>query len=573
MDAHVGVGKSSADSAWVNEQTSIIGKEEVNIRTEKNTHIEGAIIAAENGNLKLDTDTLTYKDIYDHDKSENYQANLSGSKSAENAKNSETRTDGEESNPYAGTLDGSYSSHDRQQINRATIGEGEIIIRSDPDAGLEGLNRDLEKAQEITKDEKTSVTVYVDSAAIKEIASGGAGIEANLEKLEERIEQAAEYLKEKFPNSATQIEAQMTLRDHLLKQNKTEDEIRQIQRENAAKLAFSESVAGLVDEYGSLDAIPNEELVVLVDAMKAKYADASTVIPISFNGEVAALLYPIKKDFEMLIGMLSSFSDDLAGGIEFVQTTVNGSLYQVTGAEIYKKDYDAYVATSNAIQDGIRFIYDNPEQFKANVIANLKQTQAEIRILRAEGKHTEANILEGKIAYHVISVAVPTGTGAVKATSASAKMLKKVPELVQVAQKYTKTRWLSSKLRTKADGALFWSGKTEGVRASTVSESYAQKYNSTTLESLLDKNGIEMPEWDIHNSKSVEAWEAASRDFASKASGTVRVVLGKESRPGGGVWDNVEYPALKANPKVTDIIAVDPKTGVERVLYINSSHL
>jgi filamentous hemagglutinin len=38
------------------------------------------------------------------------------------------------------------ASKDRRQINRATIGEGTIIIRSDPNAGLEGLNRDLARA-------------------------------------------------------------------------------------------------------------------------------------------------------------------------------------------------------------------------------------------------------------------------------------------------------------------------------------------------------------------------------------------------------------------------------------------
>ncbi|WP_373869065.1 hypothetical protein, partial [Desulfovibrio psychrotolerans] len=69
-----------------------------------------------------------------------------------------------------GSVSVDYSSKDRRQINRATIGEGTIIIRSDPNAGLEGLNRDLARAQEITKDSETVVSVYIDPAAIKEIA-------------------------------------------------------------------------------------------------------------------------------------------------------------------------------------------------------------------------------------------------------------------------------------------------------------------------------------------------------------------------------------------------------------------
>ena len=170
--ASLGIGKSEADSAWVNKQTSIIGKEEVDILVDKNTHIEGAVIAAENGNLKLDTETLTYIDILDHDKAENFQVSLSASYAKagkeEGGGKQETTADG---TPVSKTLDASYSSKDREQINRATIGEGEIIIRSDPDAGLEGLNRDLERAQEITKDDKTKVTLYLDSKAISAIAA------------------------------------------------------------------------------------------------------------------------------------------------------------------------------------------------------------------------------------------------------------------------------------------------------------------------------------------------------------------------------------------------------------------
>ncbi len=85
----------------MNKQTSIIGKEEVDIYVENNTHVEGAVIAAENGNLKLNTNTLTYNDINDHDTSEGYQIGLSGSKSAENAKNDERR-DGKDANGDTG---------------------------------------------------------------------------------------------------------------------------------------------------------------------------------------------------------------------------------------------------------------------------------------------------------------------------------------------------------------------------------------------------------------------------------------------------------------------------------------
>jgi len=43
----LGGGSGSSSSAWVSGQTSIIGSNSVDIRTEKNTHVEGAVIAAE----------------------------------------------------------------------------------------------------------------------------------------------------------------------------------------------------------------------------------------------------------------------------------------------------------------------------------------------------------------------------------------------------------------------------------------------------------------------------------------------------------------------------------------------
>jgi len=49
------------------------------------------------------------------------------------------------------TLSGSYDANDKRQVNRATIGEGTITVRSDPAQGLAGLNHDLKKAQELTK--------------------------------------------------------------------------------------------------------------------------------------------------------------------------------------------------------------------------------------------------------------------------------------------------------------------------------------------------------------------------------------------------------------------------------------
>ncbi|WP_215398950.1 hypothetical protein [Rheinheimera oceanensis] len=80
--ASVGYGETEGSSAWVNEQSSIIGSGSVNIRTEGHTQIDGAVIANidENGNdlgnLTLDTGSLAYSDIADHDKEKSYYLNV-----------------------------------------------------------------------------------------------------------------------------------------------------------------------------------------------------------------------------------------------------------------------------------------------------------------------------------------------------------------------------------------------------------------------------------------------------------------------------------------------------------------
>jgi filamentous hemagglutinin len=244
-DAHVGMGKSSADSAWVNRQTSVIGQEGVDIHTGQNTHVEGAVIAAENGNLRLNTDTLTYRDIEDKDTSKGFQVSLSGSYAS----------GGSGSTSSTSTLDGSYNAGDRRQINRATIGAGEIIIRSDPDSGLEGLNRDLRRAQEITKDEQTSVVVYVDSSAIQEIASGFEGIRGNLETL-------GELVKKVLPDDARlrdSVANQLSLKEKLIESGKSAEEAEALVQKYALYADLLGEIGKLVDAKGGWDNLTDAE--------------------------------------------------------------------------------------------------------------------------------------------------------------------------------------------------------------------------------------------------------------------------------------------------------------------------
>ena len=122
---------------------------------------------------------------------------------------------------------------------------------------------------------------------------------------------------------------------------------------------------------------------------------------------------------------------------------------------------------------------------------------------------------------------------------------------------------------TQPDTAYFWSGRSNGEGVMDLAAERAHNANATTLESLMRDRGIELPEWDVDNPDVQKAWSDASAAYAQGASGSVHVVLGDELRP-GNIWETAEFPALKDNTKVTEIVSVDPRTGKETVLWTRS---
>ncbi|MCD7769219.1 MAG: hypothetical protein LUH36_03765 [Oscillospiraceae bacterium] len=128
-------------------------------------------------------------------------------------------------------------------------------------------------------------------------------------------------------------------------------------------------------------------------------------------------------------------------------------------------------------------------------------------------------------------------------------------------------------LTTKPDTAYFWSGLEpitaengeEILECPDIADIMASARHGTTLENTIASNHVELPPYDPHNIDSIKAWDAASREYASRASGEVYVVLGNELRE-GSTFMRVEYPTLMENDKVTRITAIDSETGKETVL-------
>ena len=125
---------------------------------------------------------------------------------------------------------------------------------------------------------------------------------------------------------------------------------------------------------------------------------------------------------------------------------------------------------------------------------------------------------------------------------------------------------IRGRLKTNPDTAFFWSGRTDGFGGMDVTKKIAKIKGGVTLESTIDDKNIVMPEWDFNTPSSVTAWEEASNVYVEQVSGEIRAVVGSELRP-GNIWENIELPRLKANPNVTKVTTIDPKTGVEKIIF------
>ena len=177
--ANIGIGSSSisggynteksyTDSSWVNNQTSIIADNKVDIKVgtktddngnniaEGNTNLVGSLIASNSDNLNLETNTLTYSDIKD-----TYYTETKG-----NGFNTTIGTDPDKGKANIApmgstTITMKDTGEEKEQTTKATIGNGKITIANkniEDIKDAEGnnlyadLNRDVTNSQEITKD-------------------------------------------------------------------------------------------------------------------------------------------------------------------------------------------------------------------------------------------------------------------------------------------------------------------------------------------------------------------------------------------------------------------------------------
>ncbi|WP_421710318.1 hemagglutinin repeat-containing protein [Algihabitans sp.] len=153
-------GEGEHDSAWIDRQAGFLGAD-VSVEVEGHTRLEGGYIAGD-----LTTGSLSWADLEGHDRGRQVDLSLNGSLPLTGGGGS-----GDGLLPdWVPTGEGGFASHEREQVARATV-TGDVTV-TDPDAqaqNLAALNRDPDRALEVTKDERTSFDVYVSPEAINEV--------------------------------------------------------------------------------------------------------------------------------------------------------------------------------------------------------------------------------------------------------------------------------------------------------------------------------------------------------------------------------------------------------------------
>ncbi|MGO7837524.1 hemagglutinin repeat-containing protein [Rhizobium johnstonii] len=171
----IGGGRGSGETNWITEQSGLVSNGAMDVTVAGNTHLGAGKIVSETGDLILDTGTLTYDNFDGRKGYEGFSFDLGIDLSNGKDENGHSTANH--------TLEGSYQLDDTRQTVRATVGPGAIVIRDQEQQAaleqdgsstrpLDELNRDPDKAYEITKDKHVDLDFYLSSNSLRAVGNG-----------------------------------------------------------------------------------------------------------------------------------------------------------------------------------------------------------------------------------------------------------------------------------------------------------------------------------------------------------------------------------------------------------------
>ena len=148
-----GVNYTGRDKNWVNEQTSLIGRNSVNVEVGNKLTIAGAKIANEEngidkGNLIVKANEIEARDIVSKDNFLALDANASITRRDIINKQKGNKDNNYIVEHYENDAGAGFAGSEVEKVSRATIGNGTIVTNQ----GTVGVNRDISKSDEKTRD-------------------------------------------------------------------------------------------------------------------------------------------------------------------------------------------------------------------------------------------------------------------------------------------------------------------------------------------------------------------------------------------------------------------------------------
>ncbi len=174
----VGGNYGTGDRKYTDTPTWIEANQVLDIYVGRTTYLMGAVMNSKANKLKLDTGVFVFDDFRDHDR----QINVGGSISA-------GQSNGQWDAP-SGSFNALYRN--KQGVTYATVGGGEIRVRSNPDIDLRSLNTNVNTVHKTTKNVYVNIKIP--------------GI--NLKKLRENLEESGNFIRAATANVPDRVRVQ-----------------------------------------------------------------------------------------------------------------------------------------------------------------------------------------------------------------------------------------------------------------------------------------------------------------------------------------------------------------------------
>ncbi|MCY1740783.1 two-partner secretion domain-containing protein [Ensifer sp. SL37] len=143
------IAHSEIDKAWVNRMSGIVGTDTVDVSVGGTTNLVGGVIASETGKLNLDTGSIVYSNVADHDRMFVGQFGLGLSFKSLDPGNGFANFALDNISPPS--LNFGFDAKDKERSTSATVGAGVIRVGGN-EVSPPGLNRGLLDAQPSLRD-------------------------------------------------------------------------------------------------------------------------------------------------------------------------------------------------------------------------------------------------------------------------------------------------------------------------------------------------------------------------------------------------------------------------------------